>query len=130
MIETTASTRIRMFGALEITHDQDAPLHPPTQRVLALLGYLIVHHDVSQSRDKLVDVLWPDLLPRQGRRMLSDALWRARRLLTLPDQADTTAIDIASGTVIFRTGSAIWIDLLAFERHIQQAGSTTLEAES
>src|SRR5215217_6168439 len=121
MIETTASTRIRMFGALEITHDQDAPLHPPTQRVLALLGYLIVHHDVPQSRDKLVDVLWPDLLPRQGRRMLSDALWRARRLLTPPNHAETDAIDIAGGAVSFRAGAGLWIDVIAFERSIQHA---------
>ncbi len=130
MIESTASTRIRLFGALEITHDQHAPLHPPTQRVLALLGYLIMHHDVPQSRDKLVDVLWPDLLPRQGRRMLSDALWRARRLLTPHDQADAAAIEIAGGAVSFRTGSAIWIDVIAFERHIQQAGNAALDHES
>src|SRR3982750_3331162 len=106
MIETTTSTRIRMFGALEIVHAQAAPLHPPTQRVLALLGYLIVHHDVPQSRDKLVDVLWPDLLPRQGRRMLSDALWRARRLLTPPDRDDTPLLLIAGDTVAFRPDAA------------------------
>src|SRR6266508_1038315 len=130
MIESTASTRIRLFGALEITHDQHAPLHPPTQRVLALLGYLIMHHDVPQSRDKLVDVLWPDLLPRQGRRMLSDALWRARRLLTPPDQADTNVIDIAGGAVGFRTNSAVWIDVLAFEHLMQQAENIDAEPES
>jgi DNA-binding SARP family transcriptional activator len=78
------TTRIALFGALEITHRNAPPLRPPTQRVLALLGYLIAHHNVPQSRDKLVDLLWPDLLPRQGRRMLSDSLWRARRMLTPP----------------------------------------------
>jgi len=130
MIESTPSLRIRMFGALEIMHDQAAPLHPPTQRVLALLGYLLMHHDVPQSRDKLVDVLWPDLLPRQGRRMLSDALWRARRLLTPPDQADTNVIDIAGGAVGFRTNSAVWIDVLAFEHLMQQAENIDADPES
>src|SRR5215211_1690851 len=127
---TQPITRIALFGALEIAHDQAAPLRPSTQRVLALLGYLIMHHDVPQSRDKLVDVLWPDLLPRQGRRMLSDALWRARRLITPPDQAESAAIDIAGGAVSFRTGSAIWIDVIAFERNIQQDESAALEIES
>ena len=95
-------TRITLFGALEISHGSAAPLRPPTQRVLALLGYLIAHHDVPQARDKLVDLLWPDLPPRQGRRMLSDTLWRARRLLTPPGQDETPALLIAGDTVAFR----------------------------
>src|SRR5881296_2140242 len=96
------TTHIALFGALEIAHKQSAPLRPPTQRVLALLGYLIAHHAVPQARDKLVDLLWPDLPPRQGRRMLSDTLWRARRLLTPPGQDNTPALLIAGDTVAFR----------------------------
>src|SRR6266508_432290 len=110
------TTRIAIFGALEITHGSAAPQRPPTQRVLALLGYLIAHHDVPQSRDKLVDLLWPDLLPRQGRRMLSDTLWRARRLLTPPGRADTLALEISGDTVTFRPGTSIQVDLIAFEQ--------------
>ena len=109
-------TRITLFGALEIAHGSAAPLRPPTQRVLALLGYLIAHHDVPQARDKLVDLLWPDLLPRQGRRMLSDTLWRARRLLTPPGQDDTPALLIAGDTVAFRPDPSTWVDLIAFEQ--------------
>jgi len=112
-------TRIALFGALEIVHDQAAPLRPSTQRVLALLGYLIAHHDVPQSRDKLVDVLWPDLLPRQGRRMLSDTLWRARRLLTPPSQTDTPTLVMSGDAVTFRPGTSIWVDLIAFEQFLQ-----------
>jgi DNA-binding SARP family transcriptional activator len=111
-------TRITLFGALEITHDPAAPRRPPTQRVLALLGYLIAHHDVPQARDKLVDLLWPDLPPRQGRRMLSDTLWRARRVLTAPGQDDTPALLIAGDTVAFRPDASIWVDLIAFEQYL------------
>jgi len=118
MSETT--TRIAIFGALEITHDPAAPRRPPTQRVLALLGYLIAHHDVPQARDKLVDLLWPELLPRQGRRMLSDTLWRARRLLTPPGQDDTPALLIAGDTVAFRPDASIWVDLIAFEHALHE----------
>jgi hypothetical protein len=46
------STRIAIFGALEIAHSPGLPLRPPTQRVLGLLGYLIAHHDVPQAREK------------------------------------------------------------------------------
>src|SRR5581483_10947214 len=114
-------TRIALFGALEVTHDRAEPQRPPTQRVLALLGYLIAHHDIPQGRDKLVDLLWPDLMPRQGRRMLSDTLWRARRLLTPPGQDDTPVLAIAGDTVTFRPSTAVWVDLIAFEQLIQPA---------
>jgi DNA-binding SARP family transcriptional activator/DNA-binding transcriptional ArsR family regulator len=115
-----STTRITLFGALEISHDPVAPRRPPTQRVLALLGYLIAHHDVPHPRDKLVDLLWPELPPRQGRRMLSDTLWRARRLLTPPNQADTPALLIAGDTVAFRPDATIWVDLIAFEQALQE----------
>src|SRR6266545_6910897 len=113
------STRITLFGALEVAHGQAAPQRPPTQKALSLLGYLIVQHDIPQSRDKLVDLLWPDLLPRQGRRMLSDTLWRARRLLMPPKQADTSALVISGDAVTFRPGTSIWVDLIAFEQLLQ-----------
>jgi len=87
--------RIAVFGALEIKHEQEEPRRPPTVRVLALLGYLIAHHQTPQGRDKLVEVLWPDLPPRQGRRILSDTLWRARRLLTPSGALDTALLQIA-----------------------------------
>jgi DNA-binding SARP family transcriptional activator len=109
-------SRITLFGGLEVVHGQTAPQRPPTQKVLSLLGYLIAHHDVPQGRDKLVDLLWPDLLPRQGRRMLSDALWRARRLLTLPDADDTPLLDISGNAVAFRPAAETFVDLIAFER--------------
>jgi DNA-binding SARP family transcriptional activator len=108
--------RITLFGALEVAHGQAAPQRPPTQKVLSLLGYLVAHHDVPQGRDKLVDLLWPDLLPRQGRRMLSDALWRARRLLTPPGAEDTPLLDISGAAVAFRPTPDTSVDLIAFER--------------
>ncbi len=125
MYEHNPITRITLFGALEIAHAPAAPRRPPTQRVLALLGYLIAHHDVPQARDKLVDLLWPELPPRQGRRMLSDTLWRARRLLTPPSHDDTTALLIAGDTVAFRPDPSIWVDLIAFEQVLAATSDPT-----
>lgn len=120
-------TQIALFGALEITHHAAAPLRPPTQRVLALLGYLIAQHHVPQSRDKLVDLLWPDLPPRQGRRMLSDTLWRARRLLTPPEREDTSAFVVGGDSVTFRPDDSIWVDLIAFEQLLDGAPAANPE---
>jgi DNA-binding SARP family transcriptional activator len=118
MIAMPPPTQIALFGALEVTHGQAAPQRPPTQKVLSLLGYLIAQHDVPQGRDKLVELLWPEVPPRQGRRMLSDTLWRARRLLTPPDADDTAVLIIGGDTVTFRPDAATWVDVIAFERDL------------
>src|SRR5919109_155637 len=117
-------TRITLFGALEVAHGHATPQRPPTQKVLSLLGYLIAHHDLPQGRDKLVDLIWPDLLPRQGRRMLSDTLWRARRLLTPPGADDTPLLDISGNAVAFRPGADSFVDLIEFERLLQPIAAT------
>ncbi len=124
MTAAVSQIQIAVFGALEILYGQEPARRPPTQRVLALLGLLIAQHDVPQRRDKLVDMLWPDMLPRQGRRVLSDTLWRARRLLASTDAEDTTLLQIGGDTVTFRSTSEAHVDLIAFERLLQAAGSS------
>src|SRR5262245_886470 len=117
------TTEIVLFGALEIRHAHAPPRRPPTQRVLALLGFLIAHHSIPQGRDKLVDLLWPDLLPRQGRRSLSDTLWRARKLLTPPGRSDTPLLALGGDAVTFRPDPSTSVDLLSFDQHL--AASTS-----
>lgn len=130
-----AETRIRLFGALELTHGDAEPQRPASGRVIELLGYLAVHHNLPHSRDKLIDVLWPELDLSQGRRVLSDTLWRTRRLLTPPGQSDTPALVTSGDTITFRPADAVWIDLVAFELYLQcaeagpsAAGTTQREA--
>lgn len=112
-------THITLFGALEVAYGDAPPRRPPTQRVLSLLGFLITRHHVPQGRDKLVDLLWPDLMPRQGRRMLSDTLWRARRLLAPDDTGETPLLIVAADTVTFRPDPATWVDVIAFEQQMR-----------
>ena len=122
------TTEIVLFGALEIRHAHSPPRRPPTQRVLALLGFLIAHHSIPQSRDKLVDLLWPDLLPRQGRRMLSDTLWRARKLLTPPSLPDTSLLQLGGDAVTFRPDPSTTVDLLAFDQLLAAASSSDISS--
>ena len=107
--------QITLFGALEVAHGNDLPHRPPTQKVVSLLGYLIAHRTLAQSRTKLVALLWPDLPPRQGRRMLSDALWRARRLLTPPNADDTALLYVEHDTVTFQPDADTLIDIVQFD---------------
>jgi DNA-binding SARP family transcriptional activator len=106
--------RITLFGQVEVAMAGGAPARPETVRVAGLLGYLAFHHDTPHRREKLAELLWPDQEPGRGRRLLSDALWRARRLLgpaggpgPLAAGRDAVALRLAPGVVV---------DAVAFER--------------
>lgn len=113
-----ADSRLRIFGALEIVHGDGAPQHPSGERVIALLGYLAVNHDRPQRRDGLINTLWPDLDEDAGRRVLSDTLWRVRRLLSHPGGRAATALHASGNTITLSSGGELWIDLVSFKEQL------------
>lgn len=106
--------RILLFGQVEIVTTGGTPARPDTVRVAALLGYLAVHHDTPHRREKLAELLWPDQEPGRGRRLLSDALWRARRLLEAA--GEPSALATGRDTVVLRLAPGVHVDAVAFER--------------
>lgn len=121
--------RITLFGQVEVVTAGGAPARPDTVRVAGLLGYLAFHHDTPHRREKLAELLWPDQEPGRGRRLLSDALWRARRLLGAAPGPQL--LDAGRDTVVLRLAPGVEVDAVAFER-VARAGEaatiTELEA--
>ena len=75
------AVRIRVLGPLEVQHD-GTPVDTPESRrsrVRELLSLLAVERTVS--RDRAVDLLWPDLDPGRGRANLRVTLRHLQRLL-------------------------------------------------
>lgn len=121
--------RIALFGQVEIVAAGGAPARPETVRVAALLGYLAVHHDAPHRREKLAELLWPDQEPGRGRRLLSDALWRARRLL----EAAGGPLLLSAGrdTVVLRLTAGVQVDAVTLEQvALAGAAATTRELEA
>ena len=81
-----AVARIRVLGPLEVRHDARAVDAPEIHRtrVRELLSLLVAERTVS--RDRVVDVLWPDLDPSRGRANLRVTLRHLQRVLE-PDRA-------------------------------------------
>jgi len=72
---------IHLFGRIEL-RSQGVPLPiPRSPKIRSLLAYLVIHHDRSIPRDRLLGLFWPDRDDSAARRALSQALWRARRAL-------------------------------------------------
>jgi LuxR family maltose regulon positive regulatory protein len=85
-----AAVRIRLLGPLEVHHDA-TPVDTPESRrtrVRELLSLLAVERTIS--RDRVVDLLWPDLDPTRGRANLRVTLRHLQRLLE-PDRVQGAA---------------------------------------
>jgi DNA-binding SARP family transcriptional activator len=75
------------------------------------LGYLCVERPAACHRERMIDALWPDLLPDQSRRRLNTAVWRARALFDC-GRDQPLRVSRAGGIVLDR--SHVEIDIEPF----------------
>ena len=109
--------RLRVLGTLDLTSDQGesaAELLGQPKRV-ALLAVLALHSTRGPlSRDKLLDLFWPELSQERGRRALSQSLYVLRKALG----EDLFA---AVGQEAVRLEPrAFWCDAVAFEAALER----------
>ena len=85
-----AALRIRVLGPLAVRRDGEPVDGPEVSRtrVRELLSLLVVERTVS--RDRVVDLLWPELAPERGRANLRVTLRHLQRLVE-PDRSQGTA---------------------------------------
>jgi len=67
MQDPTPLCRIEMFGPLRVLRGDLRITRFVSQRAAGLLAYLALHGNRSHTRERLVDLLWPDLAPEAGR---------------------------------------------------------------
>lgn len=65
---------VRLSGVPEFLRDGTAPIKIAERKSRALLAYLAVHAGAALSRDRLVELLWPDRIEGTGRASLRQAL--------------------------------------------------------
>ena len=83
-----------------------------SDKVRALLVYLVLEHDRPHRRDELAGLLWPEMSDEAARRNLRLSLHRLRQ--TLGDDEKSAFFDLTRDTVQCRL-ETIWVDALAFE---------------
>jgi DNA-binding SARP family transcriptional activator len=76
----TKRLSVRLLGSLEVRFG-DAPIEFPSRKAATLFAYLAHNRQISHSRGKLADLLWPDADESSARRNLSTTLWRVRLAL-------------------------------------------------
>ncbi len=66
------------FGKLTLSHQAHRVAHFPTRQTEELLGFLLVHPHQQHSREKLIALLWPQVIIDNGRHRFSIILSRLR----------------------------------------------------
>jgi len=102
-----------LLGPLDIRYDGHPLLKPPTLKSQSLLGYLALHRENPQPRDRLIDLFWGDRPEPKARRSLRTALWHIRRCLP---QEGLLLSDLHS--VQLDPQGDVWLDVDEFESQI------------
>ena len=110
--------RLSILGPVQL-HRKTENISFKRSKAVALLGYLAVTH-APQTRDHVIDLLWPDSLPDAARKNLRNALWAIRKGLgTDVIQADADHI---------RLVDTVWCDVRVFESGLSQAKEQTTDS--
>jgi DNA-binding SARP family transcriptional activator/Flp pilus assembly protein TadD len=106
--------RLRLFGAPRVEGPLGVLSGPVAQRHrLALLALLSVAPRGMLPRDRVMALLWPETSAAHARQLLNAAVHAIRKALG-------PAVLVTEGRVIRQDLSALLIDVLEFERHVEQ----------
>ncbi|MEM9291363.1 MAG: BTAD domain-containing putative transcriptional regulator [Acidobacteriota bacterium] len=112
---------IRLLGGFEARRDEQSVPGFESQKVRALLAYLLCHRGRDCPRDHLAELLWSDLSADAGRRNLRQALYNLRNTLAV----DETPPLLTTNRTIVRLehSSACWCDVETFQQAMAIGGA-------
>jgi len=123
-----ARLSISLLGSIKVTLDGQAVTRFESDRVLALLIYLVVEADHPQRREVLAGLLWPDHAERAARHNLSQALLRLRQSIG-DREADPPFLLITRQTLQFNRDSDYWLDVALLQTASKALSSSGQEQE-
>jgi len=110
---------IRLLGAFQVEIEgKPAPIFE-SNKVRALLAYLVIECQQAHSREKLATLFWPEMPAKRANANLSHALYSLRGILH-DHQADPPYLLRTRETVQFNPDSNTWLDVAAFNAQMDK----------
>ena len=113
--------RVHLFGQPELYDAEGQPVSVRTSTSLHLLAFLCRHRDEAHARTRVAALLWPASAESQARQNLRQALHHLRQILDPPHDEGASDLDVDRTIIRLRSTAPIWVDVDAFEGHLQQA---------
>jgi DNA-binding SARP family transcriptional activator len=111
--------RVQCFGSFEVTA-AGRPASWRIQKSRELFAYLIAHRGTAVPREEVAEALWPEGLPEQVDRLLSNAAYHLRRAFKGSAEADFQVLSIAGQRYHLRA-DLFRVDADAFIAHLRRA---------
>jgi DNA-binding SARP family transcriptional activator len=108
----TLNLQINLLGGLKLVLDDKPVTTVNTQRLQALLAYLLIYRNVPQQRQHVAFLFWPDSPEAQAQSNLRNLLLTLRR--TLPNFEDYLSVE--RQTLQWRNDSHFTLDVAEFEK--------------
>jgi WD40 repeat protein/serine/threonine protein kinase/DNA-binding SARP family transcriptional activator len=104
---------IKLLGSFQVDFAAGSPVEFASDRVRALLAYLVTESDQPHRRDKLAGLFWPNSPQKMARTNLRRALSDLRKAIG-DHQANPPYLLITRQSIQFNRASAAWVDVDAF----------------
>jgi len=101
--------KIYLLGQFKLQID-DAPIALPSRPAQSLLAYLALNAGVTQRREKLASLLWPEATENNARSYLRQALWRIRKSLQAESLEWDEYLQVNDIDIILVDQPNLWID--------------------
>jgi predicted ATPase/DNA-binding SARP family transcriptional activator/tRNA A-37 threonylcarbamoyl transferase component Bud32 len=111
--ENVARLSVRLLGPLQVTLDGEPVTAFESDKVRALLAYLVTEAGSQHRRERLAGLLWPERPESMARNNLRVALANLRRAIG-DHQATPPFLTITRQTLQFNLESDAWSDVAAF----------------
>ena len=120
--------RVELFGSVRLIRQGRTTTHFRLQKASTLLAYLALNPGRTHSRERLIDLFWPERDLDAGRDNLSTILSVLRRELEPPGVPQGSVL-IADRQMIGLVRERITTDFAEFEDWLRKAGSAPAGAE-
>lgn len=116
--------RVRLLGGFEVWAGERQIAGFESQKVRALLAYLICNRRRTFSRDHLAGMLWPERDGDSARHALRQAVYNLRS--KLPDGGDSL-LQVTNLEIGFVPRADLWLDVEAFEESLRLGSGRTID---
>jgi DNA-binding SARP family transcriptional activator len=118
--------RVRLLGGFEVWAGERQIAGFESQKVRALLAYLVCNRRRAFSRDLLAGMLWPERDGDAARHALRQAVYNLRS--KLPD-GGATLLQVTNAEIGFVPRADLWLDVEAFEESLRLGSGRTIDPQ-
>ncbi len=113
----TGACQLKLFGTIRLCASDSSELPLPSRKARLLLVFLALHPNQDVSRERLIDLFWPEMDEESGRDNLSTTLARLRKTLSL---AGIDNALVANRQFVSLRSTRIYCDIAAFESALRE----------